>query len=226
MFINEKKSQVIHVRNYQKPRSKKLLLCCEKEIKYVSDYKYLGYFMNEHLSPSQNAEILTAAASRSFGRIVNIFRKLKNMGSKTYETLFKTYVAPVMNYGSAVWGFGEHSDPQVLQNRIARFYLGVLRFTAVPVTSLEMDWLDAKFLRWVEIIRYRNRLCNMSRLNRDRLPVIIHNWDVSLNTDAWAKSANHILQYANMELTSENGEELCTDLEVLEARLLVLNRVK
>ena len=112
--------------------------------------------MHEYLDSKPNAETLASAASRSYGRIVCLFKKLKNMGFKTYSTLYSTYVSPVMNYASEVWGFPSFNAPQVLQNRISRYYLGVHRFTPVPATAIEMDWLDIRYQRWIEMVRMRN----------------------------------------------------------------------
>ena len=64
------------------------------------------------------------------------------MGIKTFETLYTSYVTPIANYGSAICGFKESHDAQVLQNRVARYYLGVNKFTPVAATSIELDWLD------------------------------------------------------------------------------------
>ncbi len=124
-------------------------------------YKYLGYYIDEHLSFKKTVNTLTSSASRSFGRVVNLFKKMKNLGFKTYQTLYQSYVTPIMNYSSAIWGFGEQHEPQVLQNRVSRFYLEVNRYTAVAATSTELDWLDPKFQRWLEIVRYKKRLANM-----------------------------------------------------------------
>ena len=49
MVINAKKSQVVHVRNYQKPRNG-TVLTCGQPLAYVSNYKYLEFFVNEFLS--------------------------------------------------------------------------------------------------------------------------------------------------------------------------------
>ncbi len=73
MSINQKKSQIVHIRNHQKPRSNKFLKCGQKQLDYVSDYKYLGYTINEILSPAKIVEALTSGASCLFGRIVNIY---------------------------------------------------------------------------------------------------------------------------------------------------------
>ena len=139
MAINAKKSQIFHVRNVQKSICTTRLYCCGQELKYVSDYKYLGFIVNQHLSPKTSVDTLTSAASRSFGRIVTLFKKLGNMGYKSYLTLFKTYVLPIMNYAAGVWGYIEQNEPQVLLNRILRFYLGVNKFT--PIQQLSWKWI-------------------------------------------------------------------------------------
>ncbi len=241
MSINPAKSKAIHVRNPQKPRCQEILTCGEDVIEFVDVYKYLGVYFHEHLSFKPTVEALTASASRSFGRVVNMFKKLQNMGIRTYETLYTSYVAPIMSYGAGVWGFAEHTDPQVLQNRIIRYFLGVHKFAPLPAIYLEMDWMNTRFVRWLEIIRYRNRLAAM---NEDRLPRIVYDWDRSLDTEAWAKSADFILEYVNMSQGggSEEGNEESggdeeeneedvdmlkhVDLDVVKARLMRINREK
>ncbi len=99
------------------------LKCCGHELKYVETYKYLGFILHEDLSPQKTVQALTSAASRSFGRVMNIFKKLKNMGIGSYEMLYESYVTSIMNYGAAVWGYTEQNEPQVLHNRIQRYYL-------------------------------------------------------------------------------------------------------
>ena len=41
---------------------------------YITQRKYLMYVLHEHLSETKHVEVLTAAASRSFGRIHSIFK--------------------------------------------------------------------------------------------------------------------------------------------------------
>ena len=71
------------------------------------------------------------------------------------------------------------------------------------------------------MVRLRNRFVNMED---HRLPRMIHEWDVSLNRDAWAKQVNHILQYTNMLEGTTHLSHI--DLDVLTARLKRLNREK
>ncbi len=165
-------------------------------------------------------EALTSAAARSYGRIVRLFKKLKNLGFKTYETLYQTYVIPVLNYAAEVWGYPDYNSPQVLQNRVSRFFLGVHKFTPVPATQIEMDWLDVRYLRWIDMVRYRNKLVKMSE---DRLPAIINRWDKSLNTQAWHSQVSQVLAYADVLPENENDY---VDIDALSSHLKVLNRNK
>ena len=114
----------MHIRNPQKKRCESKVYVGKKELSYTDRYKYLGYTIHVSLNQKPNVEILTSAAARSIGRVINIFKISKNLGIKTYETLYRTFVTTIANYGSAVWGFHEANDPQVLQNRVCRYYFG------------------------------------------------------------------------------------------------------
>ena len=115
MRINAKKSEIVHVSNYQKACCTKDLYCCNRKLAYAANYKYLGYIINETLAEKTVMEALTASATRAFGKVVNIFKKLTNMGINSYETLYSTYIVPIMNYAARVWGFAEYDKPQTLQ---------------------------------------------------------------------------------------------------------------
>ena len=88
MLINPKKGQVVHIRNYQKERSKIDLNCCGHVLQYVDHYKYLEYIIQENLSAKKTVDPLTLSATHSFGCIVNVCKKLSDMGINTYETLY------------------------------------------------------------------------------------------------------------------------------------------
>ena len=64
--------------------------------------------MNEHGNNVKTVEALTAAAGRSYGRIVGLFKELGDMGYHTYSTLYHSYILPVANYAAVVWGFKDH----------------------------------------------------------------------------------------------------------------------
>ncbi len=161
MYINVGKSQTLHVRHHQQRRDPRPLYCMGQGLEYVSSYKYLGYYMHEHLSHAKMVDVLTGSAKRAFGRVINIFHKLRNMGYRTYESLYTSNILSIANYASGVWGFKEFQNARVLQNKIGRFYLGTHTFTPLAAIGLELDWLDIRFTRWLEMLRLKNRIVEM-----------------------------------------------------------------
>ncbi len=158
MKVNIKKTQVVHQRNPRHPRCNTPLTFCGSEMEYVSNYKYLGCWINEFDKDDKTVEALTATAGCSFGHIVDIFRKVGDLGHKSFNTLYVSYVLPLANYATAVWGFKDHPATWVLQNRIHRFYLGVHRFASVTATSIEMDQPLIRTTHWLEMLRFHNRI--------------------------------------------------------------------
>ena len=58
MEINSKKTQILHVCNYQSPRSTYQFSCGESLLNYTDTYKYLGYMIHEHLCETKNVQII------------------------------------------------------------------------------------------------------------------------------------------------------------------------
>ena len=50
MQVNDKKTQILHVRNHQRPLSSFNFTCGEANLSYTKSYKYLGYIIHEHLN--------------------------------------------------------------------------------------------------------------------------------------------------------------------------------
>ena len=98
------------------------------------------------------------------------------MGIKSYETLYESYVDPIINYASGVWGFDYFNPPQVLQNRVMRFFLGIHKYAPNAATKIQMDRLGCREKRWLNMIRLYNRINVMPP---SRLPKIIYDWDVN-----------------------------------------------
>ena len=214
MRPNAAKSQIVHVRNHQRPRCDLDLYIDLREMAYVSDYKYLGCWINEFLVHTKTVDALTSAAGRSFGRIVNIFKRMGDMGYETYSTLCDSYVLPVANYAAGVWGFNAYPAPQVLQNRMERFFLGMHRFTPLPATWSEMDWLSMRKLRWLEIIRLYNRI---SVMEQSRLPRKVLDWDIKCRNKGWINDFVSVCKLTNIPVPTRLN--LIYDLEPVRRKM-------
>ena len=136
----------------------------------------------------------------------------------SYETLYNSYIFPILGYGTEVWGCNKQCAPQIVSNRVKRFYLGVNAFTPVSVTSLEFDWPDIETHRWLAMLRYLNRAKDMTT---DRWPKKVLNWDLLLRADGWSDQVKAILNYMNVECDLNDDEHI--DLEVCNSRIKRLN---
>ena len=107
----------------------------------------------------------------------------------------------------------------MLQNKCNRFYLGTHTFIPTVAVNIEMDNLDLRSERWVEMVRLKNRF---SKMNEHRWPRIVLDWDVEMSTEAWASEVKLILNQAGC--LENQYFDLTTDLEDLQVRLLKMNR--
>ena len=138
-----------------------------------------------------------------------------DMGYQTYDTLCHSYVLPVANYAAGVWGFKNYPAPQVLQNRITRFFLGVHRFAPVPATKLEMDWIDMRRYRWLDIMRLYNRICAM---DRSKLPRQVLVYDYKVGGKGWLGDVLSLCSESNIPAPTEL--KFIYDLEPIQERFL------
>ena len=125
-------------------------------LEYVKSYEYVEYYMHEHLSHTTTADILTSSTRRTFGRVISVLKKLRNMGYKTYGSLYHSNLLSIANYASALWGYKEHQGSRVLINKVGSFDLGTHTFMGIAVLYIELDWLDISHSRWIEMLRFKN----------------------------------------------------------------------
>ncbi len=189
-------------------------------MEYVRDYKYLCCWVNEHGNNNKTVDALTAAAGRSYGRIVGLFRKLGDMGCYTFNTLYHSYILPVANYGSAVSGFKDHPATRVVKIRISQYYLGVHRFTPNASVSIEMDQMDLQQARWVEIFRYYNRVQNRKDV---RLPEIVLEWERSSGGRQWLGDVAKIAHILHLPPPTPG---MAYDIETVQSAALSHSRHK
>ena len=80
--------------------------------------------------------------------------------------------------------------------RISRFFLGVHRFAPLAATRLEMDVPNIQYIRWVEMIRYYNRV---QKLKEYRLPKLVLNWDFMERRKGWVSDLCKVTTKLGME---------------------------
>ena len=69
--------------------------------------------------------------------------------------------------------------------------------------EVEMDWLDCRVTRWLEMLLLFNR---MNVIPDDRLPNIIYKWDRSLDLSTWWSEIQHISSYLGLNSLPNDRE--------------------
>ena len=120
-------------------------------------------------------------------------KKLGGLGYNAYRTMYNACVAPIMDYGSAVWGYGAHTKLDVLQNRAIRYYLGVHEYAANLAINGDMGWTPCRIRRKVEMLRLWNRLVCMED---GRLTKHVFQWEKPLASrrQNWAYEIREIFR--------------------------------
>ncbi len=114
---------------------------------------------NEHFDFEINSSILVGAASSAFGKILSKFETLKNVGYKTFNTMYHSQFAPIMEYGSRIWGYGHPLASNKNQFRAIQYFLGIDKKTALLALG-DMGW---KYINTTNIntICFWNKIINM-----------------------------------------------------------------
>ena len=135
-LINPSKSNVVHFRNPPKAQTgfKFTLGNMGTKIELVDCYKYLGIWLDHYLTFSKATEVLSNAAGRALGGMINKYKNMNEMGYHTYSKLFETLVCPVMDYGASIWGGKSYDTLNNVFNRAQRFFHG-------STSTLSNRWL-------------------------------------------------------------------------------------
>jgi hypothetical protein len=202
LVINSQKSQVVHFRKPGTVRTDFVFKIHDSQLETVNSYKYLGIYLDEHLTFSDAMDSLGTGGGRALGAINSRFKCLKNMGFKTYTKLFDSCVLPILTYGSGVWGLSCSSTIQSVQNRAMRFFLGTHKFTPTLGLFGDMGWFPVTTYHKIEKIRLWNRFMNMPN---HRLTKRIFNWNLDSRGD-WSTEVHRILTSVDMEDSFINKE--------------------
>ena len=79
--------------------------CGDKVINYASEYKYLGFWFNEHLDMKKCIKEIAKSASRALGAIYMKYLNAGGMYFNVYTKLFENVVEPVLFYCAGIWGY-------------------------------------------------------------------------------------------------------------------------
>ncbi len=209
LCINLDKTKVMHFRKKTCNKTIFDFTINGVPLEVVSEYKYLGILLNEHLDFEKTAELLSSAAGRALGGVINKVKWNKDLGYQTYSKLIDSCVIPILLYGSGVWGLKKFKCCEDVILRACRYYIGVHRLAPIPGIQGDMGWLDCKS-RWTqEAVRLYNRFIAMdnSRINKK-----IFLYDRQKSANNWSKKFHKITDDLNLTVFCNNQSIIPLDL--------------
>ena len=171
--LNESKTQVVHFRPKSHNKSTFSYKYGNVNIETVSGYKYLGLWFDEFLDFNVTTSNLASSASRALGVVISKFKAVGGTNFDTYSKLFDSFVSPILEYGSGVWGLDEFSSINSVFYRAGRFFLGIGKYAPNNATLADLAW-DTPFVRQLQCVaRLWSRL---SKMDNDRIPKMVFEW--------------------------------------------------
>ena len=178
----------------------------------VLKYKYLGIILDEHLTYNECATTLADSAGRALGSVISKFYSFKNIGYSTFSKLYDTTVWPILDYCSSIWSFKKHNYAAKVQDRAARYFLGVHKNAPSLAVQGKIGWILPEFKYYVSMLRLWNKLIS---LDPTRITHVIFEWDhQNFNPDSWSGKIWNVFELLNLSDTFLNG----TEVNILQAK--------
>lgn len=129
----------------------------------VPEHKHLGVVLTHNLSWSPH---ITQICDKA-GRVLNLLSYFQyKLDRDTLETMYTSFVRPVLEYGCVVWSDCTQNDSDLLesvQKRAARIVSGGIRGTSTQVLYSELGWQSLKDRRDFHSLclfyKINNQLC-------------------------------------------------------------------
>jgi hypothetical protein len=124
----------------------------------VNEYNYLRVILTEKCNFADHCKALGKGGGRALGSIINKFHEHKDFGFKAFVKLYHSCVVPVLDHCQSIWGFKQYQASDHVQHRAIRYFLGVHRCAPVTAISGDIGWLPCRYRRWLNMLKYWNRL--------------------------------------------------------------------
>ncbi len=161
LTINESKSKVIHFRPKSGDLTSANFICGGAKLDTVSQYKYLGLIITEHLDFLSMVKMVSQAASRALGLLIAKDKSFGGMPYNVYTKCYDAIVQATINYGASVFGTTKYSCIEAVQNRACRYFLGLGKYAPTVAISGDMGWSNPQHRLWLCVIRQWCKLLNM-----------------------------------------------------------------
>ena len=133
LSVNTSTSNIMHFRNPSTSTSDVVFSVNQEVLSYTTQYKYLGVVLTEHLDYAITAKIVAQSSSRALGPLIAKSKAFGGFQYGPFTKLNESMVCLVSSYGVAVWATQSYNCINAVQNRAARYFLNVRKYTHMPL---------------------------------------------------------------------------------------------
>ncbi len=183
MSVNLENLNFLHFRPPSVEVSRHTFLFGKDNLTTASEYRYLGLVITDHLDFNVTAKIVAKSASRALGLLIA---------------------------KSKVWGTREYSCINAIQNRAARFFMGLGRYAPNIAVNGDMGWKPPIVKQWERVFRHWNRCVTM---DTNRVNSKIFHWSLTCARNRCKNWHNRVfvqsLKLRIHDFTVDNDPKLC-----------------
>ena len=125
-----------------------------KELIVTSKLPYLGVTFTSTGSGYQAQLTLSEQANKAIFSLMKKLNHFSNLKPDIMLDLFDKFIAPILNYGSEVWGFHPAPDIERIHTKFCKKILGIKKSTQNDFVYGELGRLPMQFVRFVRIVKY------------------------------------------------------------------------
>jgi hypothetical protein len=203
MVVNIEKTQVIHFRPKRAKKTNSKFCYGNSLLEVVSNYRYLGVIVSEHLDQQVIGNTLADGATRALGKLLSKYYLNKGLGLKMYTKFYDTCISPIMDYCSGVWGYDHNNKLHAIHLRTMRCYLGVNKYATKVAIEGELGWAAPQIRRMLNMLRLWNKIVSMENT---RLPKLIYEQMLASNSiGTWTRDLKCVFERIKCNDILENN---------------------
>ena len=143
------------------------------DILKVNSYKYLGIWLDEHLTFDKSTKEIAKSASSVLGAVYWKFSSSGGMSHRIYTKLYNSMVEPVLMHGSGIWRTKSYNVINSVQNKACKYFSSVGKNTSNISTRGDMGWFSCVSKQRISCVRL---LCKLIRMDESRTVPKIWRW--------------------------------------------------
>ena len=189
------------------------------QVERAQSYKYLGFEFHATKALTHGVSKLVSAANKAMHAMNRRCAFLHISDPKQRCRLFDSLVLPILSYASEVWAVDEEvgKSAEQLHRQFLKHVLGVRGNTATLIVLAEFGRYPLRFHWWQQILRYHNRINNLSDDGR----LIQCAFVEGLHDQAYHFWSHGVQRWLQLQSTALNIEdEICVSTVIDNAKAL------